>query len=206
VARIAVPPPEAEACLTRPYPSSQKGGTLVAEDVVDLETHERRLACPELYRPKSCPRCGARLHIHDCRVRGLLEDPAVSTEVLRFRCADRQPCGATWQVLPAFIARHLWRSWRVVEEAVELPQRCAVPERSRRRWQARLASAGRLLVTILTTTARQMWTVLATAAGLGCSRLDLVREYRRALSPARGECLAELAGLIHRLAPGVRLM
>jgi hypothetical protein len=139
-------------------------------------------------------------------VRGLLEDPAVSTEVLRFRCADRQPCGATWQVLPAFIARQLWRSWQVVEEAVESPQRSPVPERSRRRWQARLASAGRHLVVTLTTAARQVWNALATAAGLGCTRLDLVRGFRTALSPAKGEFLAELAGLIHRLAPGVRLM
>ena len=203
---ITIPPPEAEACLTRRYPSSQKGGTLIAEDVVDLATHERRLSLPELYRPKRCPRCGARLHIHDSRVRGLVADPAISTEVLRFRCADREPCGATWQVLPAFIARQLWRSWQVVEEAIESPERSAVPQRSRRRWQARLASAGRLLVAILTTTASQVWTALATAAGLGCTRLDLVREYHTALSPAKGACLCELAGLIHRLVPGVRLM
>src|SRR5690606_5334664 len=28
---------------------------------------------------------------------------------------------AVWQVLPAFVARCLWRSWRVVEEAVAQP-------------------------------------------------------------------------------------
>jgi len=89
---------------------------------------------------------------------------------------------------------------------VESPQRSPVPERTRRRWQARLAAAGRLLVATLTTTARQVWDTLATAAGLGCTRLELVRQYRAALSPASGECLAGLAGLIHRLAPGVRLM
>ncbi len=203
---IAVPPPEAEACLTRRYPSSQKGGTLIAEDVVDLETHERRLACGDLYRPKACPRCGARIHIHDCRVRGLLEDPAVSTEVRRFRCADRDTCGATWQVLPAFIARRLWRSWPVVERAVESPERSGVPSRTRRRWQTRLAAAGRMLLAILTTTAERVWEALAAAVGLGCSRLELVREYRTALLPRKGECLAELASLIHRLAPGIRLM
>ena len=206
MAQIAVLPPEPEACLTRPYPSSQKGGTLIAEDVFDLETHSRRLDSLDLYRPRACPRCGARVHIHDSRVRGLVGDPAVSTEVPRFRCADREDCGATWQILPAFIARRLWRSWRVVEEAVESPQRSPVPERTRRRWQTRLAAAGRLLVATLTTAARQVWDALATAAGLGCTRLELVREYRVALLPASGECLAELAGLIHRLAPGVRLM
>lgn len=203
---ITVPPPEAEACLTRPYPSSQKGGTLIAEDVRDLATHSHRLDHLDLYRPKWCPRCGARVHIHDFRVRGLLGDPAVSTDVPRFRCADRERCGATWQILPAFIARHLWRSWRVVESPGEFAGRSRIPERTRRRWQARLAAAGRLLVATLTTAARQVWDALATAAGLGCTRLELVREYRVALLPARGECLAELAGLIHRLAPGVRLM
>lgn len=203
---ITVPPPAAEACLTRPYGSSQKGGTLIAEDVLDLATHTFRLDHPELYRPERCPRCGARLHIHDFRVRGLLADPGLSTEVIRFRCADRGRCGATWQVLPAFIARQLWRSWRVVEQAVESAEHSPVPERSRCRWRTRLASAGRFLVAILTMTARQTWITLATAVGLGCRRLDVVRQYRAALSPARGECLGELAGLIHRLAPGARLM
>jgi hypothetical protein len=59
---------------------------------------------------------------------------------------------------------------------------------------------------MLTTTADQVWEALATAAGLACSRLELVQKYRVALSPKRGECLAELAGVIHRLAPGIRLM
>lgn len=206
MAQIAVLPPEPEACLTRPYPSSQKGGTLIAEDVLDLETHTQRLDSLDLYRPQACPRCGARVHIHDSRVRGLVGDPAVSTQVVRFRCADREDCGATWQILPAFIARRLWRSWRVVEAAVEPPNRSPVPERTRRRWQARLAAAGRLLVATLMAAARQVWDALATAAGLACTRLELVRQYRAALSPASGECLAKLAGLIHRLVPGVRLM
>ncbi len=206
MAEAAVLPPEPEACLTRSYPSNQKGGTLIAEDVLDLATHSHRLSDPDLYRPEACPRCGARLHVHDCRVRGLVGDPAISTEVPRFRCADRASCGATWQILPAFIARQLWRSWRVVEEAVDSPQRSKVPKRTRRRWRARLASAGRLLVALLTTTADQVCEALATSAGLGCSRLELVRAYRAALSPGKGECFAGLAGWIHCLAAGIRLM
>ena len=71
--RSLSPPPE--ACLCRPYPSSQKGGTLIAEDVHDLATHELRLADPESYRPSGCPRCGAALHIHDLRPRVLHGEP-----------------------------------------------------------------------------------------------------------------------------------
>ena len=102
------PPPAAPACLCRPYPSTQKGGTLVAEDVLDLATHEQRLETPATYRPAACPRCQAKVHLHDLRVRLLLDQPERCTEVVRFRCADRARCGAAWQVLPAFLARWLW--------------------------------------------------------------------------------------------------
>jgi len=51
--RPAPPPPP--RYLEQCYPSSQKGGTLVAEDVTDLETHARRLCTPDGYRPsRSC--------------------------------------------------------------------------------------------------------------------------------------------------------
>jgi hypothetical protein len=199
-------PPAAEACLLRAYPSSQKGGTLIAEDVLDLATHEERLEDPESYRPVRCLRCGGPIHVHDLRPRWLLADPAVATEVARYRCADREQCGAAWQILPAFLARHLWRSWRVVEEALENPERSAVPDRTRRRWAQRLASAARMLVALLTTTSEAMWSALAAAVGLDGRRLDLVRSYRTQSRPLPGQCLAELAAVIHRLAPGVRLM
>jgi hypothetical protein len=35
--------------------------------------------------------------------------------VVRFVCADPR-CGATWRVLPAFMARHLWWPWEAVEK------------------------------------------------------------------------------------------
>ena len=38
------------------------------------------------------------------------------TDVVRHRCAS---CGAVWRTLPLFLARWLWRSWAVVERAVE---------------------------------------------------------------------------------------
>jgi len=68
VSQDRLPPPEGEACLVRLRPSSQKGGTIVAEDVTELATHEVRLSDPDGYRPAFCPGCrGTTLHIHDYR-------------------------------------------------------------------------------------------------------------------------------------------
>src|SRR3989304_4327964 len=42
-------------------------------------------------------------------------------------------CAGIWQILPAFIARHLWRTWRVVEHT--LTGAGPAPEtRETRRW------------------------------------------------------------------------
>jgi hypothetical protein len=204
--RSLSPAPQPEACLDRPYPSSQKGGTLIVEEILDLEAHERRLEDPDSYRPACCRRCGAKMHIHDLRPRCLRSHPALSTEVIRFRCVDREHCGAVWQILPAFLARHLWRTWPTVEAAIDDPEPSKVPERTRRRWKVRLASTGRKLIAVLTTAVDPMWSELVGVLGLDASRCDLVRGYRAHLRPRPGACLAELAGLIHRLSPGIRLM
>jgi hypothetical protein len=135
-----------------------------------------------------------------------LADAAVSTEVIRFRCADRERCGAAWEILPAFLARHLWRSWPTVESAVDDPERSEVPERTRRRWMARLASSARKLVVVVSTAADTAWSALVAAVGLDARRLDLVRIYQKHLRPRPGACLAHLAALLHRLSPGVRLV
>ena len=195
-----------EACLERAYSSSQKGGTIIAEEVQDLQTHEQYLEDPDRYRPQSCRRCGAKVHVHDLRPRLLLADPARATEVMRFRCADRENCGAAWEIVPGFLARHLWRSWRTVARALEQPERSEVPKRTRCRWQARLARSARQLIAVLTTATEKTWWALAAAAGLDASRFDLVADYRARIQPERGRCFAQLAGLVHRLAPGVRLM
>jgi len=203
------PPPAAEACLVRPYSSSQKGGTLIAEDVCDLATHEQRLGAPDQYRPAACGRCGGKLHIHDLRPRQMLGDAQIATEVLRFRCADRSGCGAVWQIVPALLARRLWRTWSVVHSAVVETagaQRPVVPARTRRRWRARLAASARAVVVALADTGKQAWTAIALAVGLDGRRLDLVRQYAAAMGSAAGACLAELAALVHRLTPGMRLM
>ncbi len=201
--------PAAEACLCRPYPSSQKGGTLIAEDVHDLVTHEERLQDPDAYRPRSCPRCGAELHVHDLRSRVLHGEPHAATEVIRFRCADRERCGGAWQILPAFLARHLWGSWSRVRDALSAGSSSTVPARTRRRWSARLAMAARLLVVVLGTATDGVWARIARAVGLEARRLDLLQYYAAepSLSVAPPEaCWAGLAAAVHRLSPGVRLM
>ena len=46
-----LPPPSPPVCLTRSYKSrNQKGGTVIAEGVRDLETHRRMLLDPDAYR------------------------------------------------------------------------------------------------------------------------------------------------------------
>lgn len=191
----------------RAYSSSQKGGTLIAEDVHDLATHEQRLGEPDRYRPPACGHCGGTLHVHGLRPRLMLSDAQMATEVLRFRCADRSGCGAVWQIVPAFLARHLWRTWSVVEHTVEAaPPLPAVPARTRRRWRARLGTCARAVVVALADTGKQAWTAIALAVGLDGRRLGLVRQYAAATGPAVGACLAELAALVHRLTPGMRLM
>jgi len=199
--RPAPPPPP--RYLEQCYPSSQKGGTLVAEDVTDLETHARRLCTPDGYRPSRCPRCGhGVLHVHDYRARLLRADPdQVVITVVRYRCAAAE-CGARWLLLPVLLARHLWRRWQVVEVAAlerrRPPDWPPVPPRTRRRWRARLRMGGRVLTQVLAASALPALEVVAQRAGLTATRLDLV------LALALPLCAA--AALLHRLAPGLRLM
>ena len=197
-----LPPPQPARYLERRYGSSQKGGTLIAEDVRDLETHKRRLCDPDGYRPRHCPRCGHDvLHVHDYRLRVLRADPdEARTRVVRHRCAARA-CGARWLVLPLLLARHLWRRWEVVE-ASTLGRRPAdwppVPARTRRRWRARLRTAARVLVQVLAASGSAALACVTERVGLGAPRLDVVL--------ALGVPLSRAAALIHRLAPGLRLM
>jgi len=212
-----LPPPDPEGCLVHRCPSSQKGGTLVAEDVSDRKTHERRLRDPDGYRPERCPRCGHPvLHVHDYRERKLYAEPGEPDDtgksvakVVVHQCAA-EPCRATWRILPLYIARHLWRSWPVVEtETLGLPRKAdapRVPERTARRWRSRLRSAARQLVQALATSGSAILTTLAQKLGLDGTRGDLVVGYAAAVHVGAGERLASPAALVHRLCPGVRLM
>jgi hypothetical protein len=171
---------------------------LIAEDVCDLTAHQQRLTEPDGYRPRRCPRCdGRRLHAHDFRERHLRGDPqAPRITIRRYRCAG---CGGCWQILPRLVARWLWRSWPVVEQAVGLVVSVVVvPEQTVRRWRERLASEARSVVQALAASAQPALERVAAAVGLHAARRTLVEH--------SGQSLAGLAALVHRLLPGVRLM
>ena len=137
--------------------------------------------------------------------------PAVVV-VLQFRCA-LDGCGATWRILPAFLARHLWHAWKVVEHVVR-PASGAPPmttgprvaARTRGRWLARLSSSARVLVAVLAVTAGVVLEKIAQRVGFWGTRGELVEVYVAVTAAAASEQLSSLAALVHRLARGIRLM
>jgi len=199
----SAPPPLPPPCLVRPYPSSQKGGTLIAEGVTDLAAHLERIGNPDAYRPLACPTCGhTGLHVHDYRERTLRAEAGVPVaRVVRYRCTHEQ-CRARWLILPAIIARWLWRTWTVVERGTGMGPPAgrgpAVPRRTVRRWSARLQSAARPVVQALAMSGAAALVAVAQRLGLGATRTALVGAMALALGP--------LAALVHRLIPGLRLM
>lgn len=212
---IGLPPPAAERCLDTSRKSRYRGGTLIAEDVRDLEEHRRRLADPDRYRPVPCPRCGHdRVHVH-CRPerhpRGEPSLPA-ALAVLQFRCAE-ETCRATWRILPLFLARHLWHAWKAVERIVvpgappaSTSTAPCVAARSQERWRARLASSARVLVAVIATSLGAVLEAIAKRVGLVGTRGELVEAYVAMTTPPPSEQLSSLAALVHRLERGVRLM
>lgn len=208
-----LPPPENESCLFRLRSSTQKGGTLIVEDVTDHATHERRICDPNGYRPPFCPRCGGRLlHVHDYRERVLRAEPGKPVaSIVRHECVS---CEAIWQILPLFMARHLWRSWNVVRHALMPDDKASsspgepqywpkVPPRTVRRWCARWWRPAQALAQILTTSGQAIWAALATRLRPDATCSDLVAAYGR---EHIGQPLAALAALVYRLQPKVRLM
>ena len=200
-------PPAAESCLVSSYASrggGQKGGTLVDETVVDLAAHETKMTDPGSYRPAEC-RCGCtRLHLHDRRERKARGSGNAAVMVVIFLCTK---CFATWRVLPAFLARCLWRTWEVVEAALfegERPLAVPVPVRTVQRWHARLTQAALAATQALATSGDPALRVVAQRVGLVASKQALVKTY--AASFATSSLLAPLATLLHRLSPGLRLM
>ncbi len=203
--RDRVPPPPPPACLLRAYASSQKGGTLIAGDVHDPETHRARLASGA-YRPERCARCLCTvLHVHDYRTRlTQIVLAKLCVPIVRYRCANEE-CHAHWQVLPAFVGRWLWFNWPLVEEgSIDAPRaKASAPtqrpaERTRRRWRSRLASSARAIVVALAATAADSVAAIARTLGLDPSRFDLVAAF--------DEPLSAIASLIHHVAPGLRLV
>jgi hypothetical protein len=193
---VALPP---TACLDRAVPSSQEGGTVIAKDVRDLAAHQMTLRDPDRVRPPSC-RCGWKvLHVHDRRSRLLAayDRGNQHIEVLVFRCAA---CGATWRVLPAFVARHLWRSWDTVCEAIVGAARSVVPARTVQRWTRRLKERATVLVMVLGRSGTEALVTCAEVVGPAGTRRRVVDVFG-----GLGR-IAMLAHLVHHLEPGVRVM
>lgn len=190
-------------CLDRPYSSNTKGGTLIAKEITDVPSQLQALAEPDRVRPGQCSTCGgARMHVHDRRGRTLRGHRGVPTiAILLFRCARRQ-CRAVWRVLPQFLARHLWRTWSTVDEALRPSESSdeRVPKRTRTRWSTRLRERAAVLVAVLDHGAERLLVELAVALGSGALRRDVVDAFGGLAK------LSRLAALIHRLVPGVRVM
>lgn len=206
------PPPDPEDCLIHARTSSYKGGTLIAEDVTDLATHLARVCDPDGYRPARCPRCGGDvLHVHDYPERKPCGQPgAAAVRVVRHICANPD-CEATWRILPAFLARHLWWTWPSVERTTsqqggEDPRAGPVPQRTARRWRSRLGSAAKQLIVLLAASGGVLLEALAKAVGLDAPRRTLVDAYATLVDAAKGHRLAGLSALVHRLERGIRLM
>ena len=202
------PPPYYEACLVRLRSPTQKGGTIIAEEVTDHATHERCLCNPRDYWPPFCPRCRGRLwHVHEYRERVLraeLGKPVIT--IVRLICVA---CEAIWQILPLFLARHLWRTWEVVRRVLmpdptsdrKEPSWPKVPERTARRWKQRWSRPALALTQILA--ASGPWAALAVRLPVDATCAQLVAIFA---AEQVGPPLAALSALLDRLQPKVRLM
>ena len=199
-----------DQCLVQSRRTRFRGGTLIAHDVHELGDHERRVQSGDGYRPAECPKCGGRrLHLHDRLVRVLVGEPqSMRIEIVRYVCAS-DSCGATWRVLPAFVARHLWRRWPTVARTIagDPGGRSAapVPARTRRRWNARLATSARQLVLLLGQHDDDTVAQFARIAGFDSTRRELVELFTagRVLGV---HALADIASTLHALEPGIRLL
>ena len=174
------------------------GGTLIASEIVTHEQHAAALANPDLERPQQCAACDwTWVHVHERRTRLLDGLGSARVEILVFRCAR---CRVTWRVLPVFLARHLWRTWaRVVEALDDAREYSSTPKRTVRRWLRRLRERATTLVVVLAQLGPARPLALA-ALGTEATRREVLEAYG-----GLGR-LAKLAALVDRLAPGVRVM
>jgi hypothetical protein len=203
-------PPAADLCLElTDNATKKKGGTLIRPEVSSIKEHDRWLDLG-LYKPKSC-RCGKPVHSHGTRTRmlagalGTLEEMATSGLVILiavFRCSS---CKGVWRVLPGFIPRWLHSSWEVVHGAISGRVKKRVPERTRRRWAARLRQDGTRPARVLVVSGASQLRELIAKLRPSPSRGELVCAFA-ALCPAAAVVVASLAELLHRMMPGIRLM
>lgn len=207
-------PPQPEVCLTRSDKSrGVKGGTVIAEDVWDREVHRQKLLDPDDYRsyigPCRNPDCDCTtIHALCFRERVLYpasEDDMVEREDIRlFVCPKKQGgCGAVYTVLPAFIARHLWREWKTVEDVCEGERKA--PRRTTERWYRRLVSSAKQLVQLFQATVVQSldWVKVLSDNLTRGGFINALWRFETISSP---HMFAQTAAWIHRMEPGVRLM
>jgi hypothetical protein len=203
-----LPPPLPPVCLDQSYLSrGVKGGTVIAEEVLDLEAHRQRLLDPDGYRPSSCWCCGSKkLHAHCFRERILRpaspdDHPLIET-IRLYYCPF---CGAVFTVLPAVIARHLWRLWKTVEEVSS--EKAEAPRTTTARWFSRLSSsAARLVQALLAVGSHLLGRRLFALLGKVRIRWELVEAVIESDAVPAAHPFAGLAGWIHRLERGIRLM
>jgi len=195
---------EMTRCLRKAVPSKQKGGTVVAEQIVDEEAHARALENPDLVRPAECPHCHrSRPQVHDRRPRVLRGTHGTRKviQILRFRCGA---CRAVIRVLPAFVCRFLHRTWATVaaalRDAEKGSQRAGQPlsHTTVSRWRARFNARDQVLTVLLGASFFPPLVRMAEKLGLHATRRDIAV----AFGPTR---LHHLDALVHRIQPGFRL-
>lgn len=205
-----LPPPLPPVCLLRTYLSrGVKGGTIIAEDVRDLAAHRQRLLDPDGYRgcASPCWTCGEKtLHAHCFRERVLRpaspEEPSRIETIRLYYCPG---CGAVFTVLPAVIARHLWRLWKTVEEVSS--RGTEAPRTTMLRWFSRLSSsAARLVQALLAVGGHLIGRQFSSLLGKVRTRRELIEAAVASRSVPSDHSFAGLAGWIHRLERGLRLM
>jgi hypothetical protein len=132
--------------------------------------------------------------------------------IRRYLCV---PCSAVWQVLPGFIARHLHRTWGAVQSrlvAAEVLERSGTERRvdakptTTWRYVRRMAAGAIVLAQLLAESGGEQVGAVVKHLGLHCSRAALVEGLAAAGVVDKRQRMGQLAGYIHRLAPGVRLM
>ena len=210
-----LPSPQPDDCLIHSRKSRFKGGTIIAEEVWTLEEHQRRLSDPDGYRPSACGNCGNTvLHVHDHLERKPLGLALIAVvRVVRFICVNPD-CRATWRILPAWLARHLWWTWGSIEQAVcanteesKATGIAATPrERTRQRWHQRLATSARQAVVLMVSRGTELVRAAGEAVGLLATRRALVDNYGDIVEVPRGHLLGAVAAVLDRLERGVRLM
>jgi hypothetical protein len=138
------------------------------------------------------------MHAHDQRTRQCqLPGAPPVIPIARHRCAHPE-CGAQWQTLPGFLARHLHFNWPHVQTVCGggVPQGRQPSRSTKGRWLGRLLSS-----------AAQLVRLACDAGGETAEKLrDAIVETRRQFIDVLALPFAEVAAWVHQLQRGVRLM